>query len=183
MAKDSESERSYWPHMIVGFLGIGIMLGYWTVSSAINMPVNESNRYQKKYQQADMGINEIIEAQQRFDAKYRITPVEFKESTFKPNEFLKRSHGKIVALQKHNILQYKIQMLSGEVVNDANVSFLLTRPHTVVDDQKFDTLDAEKGIYSVKFDLEKPGRYTLRLRVQKGDAVGFVQHEAYLEPK
>jgi len=183
MAKDSESERSYWPHMIVGFLGIGIMLGYWTVSSAINMPVNESNAFQTKYQQADMHINEIIEAQQRFDAKYRITAMDFITSSFKPNEFLKRSHGEIIALAKQNKLQYQLQTITGAAVNDANVSFLLTRPHTVVDDQKFDTLDAEKGIYSVKFDLEKPGRYTLRLRVQKGDAVGFVQHEAYLEPK
>ena len=178
----NSSEKSYWPHMILGFLGIGIMLGYWTVKSAINMPVNESNRYQKKYQQADMGINAIIEAQQRFDARYRIVPVDFKESSFKPNEYLKRSHGKIIALEKKNELVYRVQTLSGEKVNDANVSFLLTRPHTVQDDQKFATLPVEQGKYSVTFNLEKPGRYTLRLRVQKGDAVAFMEHEAYLEP-
>jgi len=179
----NNSEKSYWPHMILGFLGIGIMLGYWTVKSAINMPVNESNAFQTKYQQADMHINEIIEAQQRFDARYRIVPIDFKESSFKPNEFLKRSHGKIIKLEKKNQLKYRIQTRSGDAVNDANVSFLLTRPHTVKDDQKFDTLKADKGIYSVHFDLEKAGRYTLRLRVQKGDAIGFVGYEAYLEPK
>jgi hypothetical protein len=183
MVNNSESEKSYWPHMILGFLGIGIMLGYWTVSSAINMPVNESNRYQKKYQQADMGINQIIEAQQRFDEKYHIAPVDFKESTFEPNEFLKRSHGKIIALGTQNRLQYRVETRSGDAVNDAIVSFLLTRPHTVADDQKFATLKADNGIYAVAFDLENAGRYTLRLRVQKGDAVGFVEQEAYLEPK
>ena len=179
----SNNEKSYWPHMIVGFLGIGIMLGYWTVTSAINMPVNESNRYQKKYQQADMGINEILEAQERFDAHYRVKLVGAKESNFKPNEFLKRSHGKIIALQKHNVLQYSIKTLSGEVVNDANVSFLLTRPHTVADDQTLAMDNDKASAYFVTFDLEKAGRYTLRLRVQIGDAVGFVQHEAYLEPQ
>ncbi len=178
----NNSEKSYWPHMIVGFLGIGIMLGYWTVTSAINMPVNESNSFQTKYQQADMHINEIIEAQQRFDSKYRVVPKAFKESTFKPNEFLKRSHGKIIALDKKNRLQYQVETLSGSPVNDANVTFLLTRPHTVADDQKFEDLTANNGLYTVTFDLEKPGRYTLRLRVQKGDAVGFVEHEAYLQP-
>jgi len=177
------SEKSYWPHMILGFLGIGIMLGYWTVNSAINMPVNESNRYQKKYQQADMGINDIIEAQQRFDAHYRVVPIDFRESHFKPNEFLKRKHGKIVALAKQNQLQYRLQTLAGAAVNDANVSFLLTRPHTVADDQKLDALKAENDVYSVKFDLKNPGRYTLRLRVQKGDAVGFIEQEAYLQPE
>ena len=169
--------------MILGFLGIGIMLGYWTIKSAINMPVNESNRYQKKYQQADMGINEIIEAQQRFDASYRIVPIAFKLSRFKPNDYVKREHGDIIALAKENQLQYRVETLSGAAVEDANVSFLLTRPHTVADDQKFERLRAENGgIYRVKFALKKAGRYTLRLRVQKGDAVGFVEHEAYLEP-
>ncbi len=178
----SSSEKSYWPHMILGFLGIGIMLGYWTVSSAIHMPVNESNRYQKKYQQADMDINDIIEAQQRFDARYRVVPVGFKKSSFKLNEFVKRKHGDIVALAKENRLTYRIQTLPGEVINDANVSFLLTRPHTVEDDQKFAMLPVDQGKYTVTFNLEKPGRYTLRLRVQKGDAVGFMEHEAYLAP-
>ena len=178
----SSSEKSYWPHMILGFLGIGIMLGYWTVSSAIHMPVNESNRYQKKYQQADMDINDIIEAQQRFDARYRVVPVGFKKSSFKLNEFVKRKHGDIVALAKENRLTYRIQTLSGDEVNDANVSFLLTRPHTVEDDQKFAMLPVDQGKYTVTFNLEKPGRYTLRLRVQKGDAVGFIEHEAYLAP-
>jgi len=176
-------EKSYWPHMILGFLGIGIMLGYWTISSAIHMPVNESNRYQKKYQQADMDINDIIEAQQQFDARYRIVSVGFKKSSFKLNEFVKRKHGDIVALAKENQLTYRIQTLSGDEVNDANVSFLLTRPHTVKDDQKLDALKAENGVYSVKFDLKNPGRYTLRLRVQKGNAVGFTEQEAYLQPE
>jgi len=180
----NSEERSYWPHMILGFLAIGITLGYWTVSSAINMPVNESNRYQKKYQQADMGINEIIEAQTRFDDQYRIMPIQFVKSDFKPNKFLKRKHGDIIALSKENSLQYKVETASGTAVNDANVSFLLTRPHTVVDDQKFENISAAQGIYTIPtFKLEKPGRYTLRLRVQKGDAVGYLEHEAYFEPK
>ena len=169
--------------MILGFLGIGIMLGYWTVKSAINMPVNESNAYQTKYQQADMHINEIIEAQERFDARYQVALVGAKESDFKPNAYLKRSHGKIIALQKHNVLHYRIQTRSGEVLNDANVTFLLTRPHTVTDDQTPHVTKEDSQEYRVIFDLEKPGRYTLRLRVQKGDAVGFMEHEAYLNPQ
>ena len=33
--------KTYWPHMILGFLAIGITLGYWTVKSATSMPVQE----------------------------------------------------------------------------------------------------------------------------------------------
>ncbi|NKQ41905.1 MAG: hypothetical protein HF962_10115 [Sulfurovum sp.] len=182
MANNNE-ERSYWPHMILGFLGIGIMLGYWTIKSAIAMPVNESNTFQMEYQQADMNINSIIESQKEFDSKYRIEPIGFKESDFKPNEFLKRKHGKVIALSKDNTLKYSLQTLSGTAVNDANVSFWLTRPHTVVDDQHFEQINPNNGIYEVPtFNLAKAGRYTLLLKVRKDDTVGFLEQEAYLSP-
>ena len=60
MAKKNK-EKTYWPHMILGFLALGITLSYWTVKSASSVPVQESNNYMLKYQTADYTINEIIE--------------------------------------------------------------------------------------------------------------------------
>ncbi|HIP61592.1 MAG TPA: hypothetical protein EYG98_03465 [Sulfurovum sp.] len=181
MAKNKE--KTYWPHMILGFLFFGIMLGYWTIKSAINMPVNKSNGYQMEYQMADMNINDILEAQERFDSKYSIKAIDFKKSSFKPNEFLKRKHGEIIELLKNNKISYEIRTLSGEAVNDAKVTFLLTRPHSRDDDQKFELAQGTNGIYTIpEVVLTNPGRYTLRLRAQKGDDVSFLDHEAYLQP-
>ena len=69
MAKNNE--RTYWPHMILGFLTIGITLSYWTVKSASSMPVQESNQYMLKYQMADMNINQIMEKKIAFDKAYK----------------------------------------------------------------------------------------------------------------
>ncbi len=183
MANSSE-EKSYWPHMILGFLAIGIMLGYWTIKSAVSMPVSESNSFQEKYQQADMNINKIIEAQELFDSRYRIVPLGFKESDFKPKANLKRKQSRVAALEKENRFRYRVETKSGEPVNDANVSFLLTRPHTVADDQKFEQLEAENGIYSTPvIQLSKAGRYILSLRVQKNNAIGYLEYEGYLKPE
>lgn len=181
MAKNDN--KTYWPHMILGFLSIGIILGFWTIKSAINTPVNESNEYQLSYQMADMNINKIIEAQKLFDSKYIVKPIGFKKSSFEPKGFLKRKHGEIIALNKNNTISYEIKSLSGSKIDDANVTFLLTRPQTRNDDQEFKDIKGNAGVYTIKnLHLKKAGRYILRLRAQIGDAVSFVEYEAYLKP-
>ena len=182
MANNSDGGGKYWPYMILGFIFIGLFLGFWTVRSAISMPVSESNEYQRKYQDADININQIIEAQQRFDAKYILEPIDFKRSDFKPTDFA-RKHGEVVALNKTMQVAYRLTDQNGQAVNDANVTLLLTRPQTRDDDKTFANLKANAGVYSTpEFTIEKPGRYILRLRAQVGDAVGFMEHEAFLKP-
>ena len=78
MAKNRE--KTYWPHMIFGFLAIGITLGYWTVKSAVSVPVQESNEFMMKYQQADMNINEITKRKALFDQNYKIELLDAKKS-------------------------------------------------------------------------------------------------------
>ncbi len=179
----NRNDGSYWPYMILAFLFIGLTLGFWTIKSAINMPVSESNEYQLKYQQADMNINKILEAKAKFDKKYRIKPVDFKLSTFKDNKFVKRKHGPVYALSKTNTLVYKIESIDGTPVNDANVTFLLTRPQTQKDDQRFGGIHCPNGNCKIpEFKLTKAGRYILRIRAQIGDAIRYMDSEAYLQP-
>jgi len=182
MANNSNGSGKYWPYMILGFTSIGLLLGAWTVRSAISMPVSESNEYQKKYQDADANINKILEAQERFDRRYKLEPVDFKPSDFKP-KVMARKPGTYVALSSTMTIAYRLTDLDGNAVNDANLTLLITRPQTRDDDQTFTELPAKEGVYTTpQVTLTKPGRYILRLRAQKGDAVGFLEHEAYLKP-
>jgi len=182
MADSSKDSGRFWPYLILGFLFIGLLLAYWTVRSTLSMPVSESNEFQRKYQDADRNINQIIEAQRRFDARYILEPVGFKLSDFKPRTFA-RKPGKVIALHSPMSLSYRLTDKQGRAVNDAKVTLLFTRPQTRNDDQTFVDLPAKDGIYTTpEFTIPKPGRYTLRLRVQVGDAVGFMEHEAYLKP-
>ena len=182
MANNSDKGK-YWPYMILGFLVIGITLGYWTVKHAIGMPVHESNEYMMKYQTAEKDANEIIEAQERFDRKYNLKLEGMKLSDFKP-EHLKRKPGPIVALESKNTIRYRISDKAGNPVDDINVSLLLTRPHTEKEDQYFKEVPGEKGLYTFQnVKIENPGRYILRVRAQKGDAVKFLDTAGYYEPK
>jgi len=178
----SEEKKTYWPHMILGFIAIGLGLGFWTVKSTVGLPVHESNEYMMKYQEADLDANEILEAQHRFDARYRLSLEGMKLSDFKEKN-LKRKGRKIVRLDAVNRIVYRITDHSGNPVTDANVSLLLTRPHTEKDDQFFPKIQSDNGNYAIpSLRLKKPGRYILRVRAQKGDAVGYLDTPGYYRP-
>ncbi|MDD2452143.1 MAG: FixH family protein, partial [Sulfurovum sp.] len=82
-----------------------------------------------------------------------------------------------------NDFTYLITQKNGTVVADANVSFLLTRPHTRADDLMVEAVSYEDGEYIIRdINITKPGRYTLQLRAKVGDAIGYSEIPAYLKP-
>jgi len=183
MAKEIK-EKSYWPHFILGFLIIGMSLGYWTVKSATSIPVQESNEYMLKYQIADMNINDIVEQKARFDKDYTIKLLDAKMGLIDIEHSKVARSQKVVELQKGaNIFKYQVTKKDGTVINDANVSFLLTRPHTLKDDNFIKVVKPTGNLYIIKdIDIQKPGRYTLQFRAIIGDKTGYSQISAYLNP-
>lgn len=182
MAKNKE--KTYWPHMILGFLIIGITLGYWTVKSASSMPVQESNEYMLRYQTAEMNINEIMEKKIEFDKNYNINIVGVKTMVMTDNVNSNRPQPNPVELHKGvNEFTYEITTKNGSSVSDANVTFLLTQPHSRKEDKLYENIPYVDGYYQVKdVTINTAGRYTLQLRAKVGDTVGYVETAAYLKP-
>jgi len=182
---NNNKEKTYWPHMILGFLMVAITLGYWTVKSAISMPVQDSNEYMLKYQQADMNINEIMEKQIAFDKIYTIKIIDVKTMIMKDNVNSNVRQADPVKLkQGSNTFNYAVLKKDGMVVSDANVTFLLTRPHTVKEDKLVEYIPFIDGHYKVSnITVTKPGRYTLQLRAKIGETIGYSEIPAYLKPE
>lgn len=183
MAKKNK-ETSYWPHMILGFLVVGITLSYWTVKSASSLPVQESNEYMMKYQQADMHINDILEHKALFDKTYKIQ-IEADTTMHKIENSKAFKELRSVVLNKgKNQFVYHVTKQDNTPVTDANVTFLLTRPHTVKDDVLIENIPLKGETYVVEdVNISKPGRYILQLRAKIGDAVGYLEVPAYLKPE
>ena len=170
--------------MIMGFLIIGITLGYWTVKSASSVPVQETNDYMMKYQQADIHINDILAKKRRFDGLYRIELDGVQKGRLEL-ENVKRAKEEMVVLLKKgtNTFTYRVVNQKGQVVDGVRVDFLLTRPHTDKDNQLLEKLPLANGAYSAKVNIEKPGRYILRLKAVVDDnTVGYMDTPAYLNP-
>jgi hypothetical protein len=181
MAKSNQ--KTYWPHMIIGFLFLALTLSYWTVKSASSLPVQEVNDYMMKYQQADIHINDILTKKATFDALYKIEIQNTQTMIMVDNIHSKLPQSNVIKLlQGENIFTYHIKTDDGEIVKDANVSFLLTRPHTRDDDKMIESVSFQDGVYQVKVDIQKEGRYTLQLRAMIDEnTIGFLQLPAYLK--
>ena len=182
MAKNKE--KTYWPHMILGFLALGITLSYWTVKSATSVPVQESNEYMMKYQQADININEILNSKATFDQRYTIEIVDVKKVIVElENAKRAKEETSVVLKQGKNSFTYVVSAKDGVAVSDANVTFLLTRPHSVREDKYIENIPFVDGQFRVSdINITKPGRYTLQLRVKIGETTGYSQLPAYLKP-
>jgi len=179
-----QSNKTYWPHMILGFIMLAVVLGYWTIRAASSMPVQETNDYMMKYQQSDMQINDILVSKQKFDALYTIELDGVETMVMTDNIHSNRPQPDQVKLASgNNHFSFRVVNKSGKDAQNIKVSFLLTRPHTAVDDQMFEVIEPKEGRYTTpQINITKPGRYTLQLRAVVGDATGYFSREAYLQP-
>jgi len=182
MSKDTNSGK-YWPYMILGFLFIGITLGYWTIKNTISLPVQESNEYMQKYQNREKNAIEIAESEARFDSKYNLSVVGLQKSNFKPKHLKRKPHQHYV-LNSINTYKYVVVTKDGKAVNDANVTLLLTRPSTDADNRYIkEIINSGNGEYIVKdLKISKPGRYILRAKISVGKDTKYIDTYGYKEP-
>ena len=182
MAKNNE--KTYWPHMILGFLAVGFTLSYWTVKSASSMPVQESNEYMLKYQMADININQITERKQAFDKVYTINILNVETMVMTDNVNSNRPQPNPVKLSHGlNTFSYEVTKKDGTNVSDINATFLLTQPHSRTQDQLFTNVPYIDGKYQINdVNISKAGRYTLQFRAEIADVMGYSSIAAYLKP-
>ena len=178
------NKKTYWPHMILGFLFIGLSLSYWTVKSASSIPVQESNQYMLKYQMADMHINQIMESKMAFDKVYNIRILDVETMVMTDNVNSNRPQPNVVKLSEGiNEFFYEVVSKDGTSVSDANVTFLLTQPHSRDQDQLFLEVPYVDGKYQISnVNITQAGRYTLQLRAVVDNTMGYSEIAAYLQP-
>ncbi len=182
---ENNKQKTYWPHMILGFLTLAFTLSYWTVKSASSMPVQESNNYMLKYQQADININEIIKRKNLFDKSYVIEIMDVKTIMLEIENVKRVKDERTVLLQKGiNSFSYRVRSKDNILKNDANVTFLLTRPHSRTEDILLENIRNIDGRYIISdINISKAGRYTLLLRAKINEAIGYSEIPAYLKPE
>ena len=180
-----KNQNRFWFAFVMTFLIFGISMSIWTVTQAVSLPVQESNNYMLKYQTADRTINEIMELEAKFNARYNIkldnaTFIELDEELQNTN--IKRPQHKPLKLTMgKQSFSYTIETKDGKAVEDANVSFLLTRPHTRKEDKLEESVAYVNGHYVTKdLELTKKGRYTLQLKVTIDKLIGYSEIPAYL---
>jgi len=150
-----------WPYAIGASIIAIFIAAIATVIIAGTLPVENSDTYMMGYHQADANANELIEAQIAFDKKYKI-------------EYVTESLN-----MDASILKYKVTTLSGNVVNDAKLLVVVTRPNNHKNDQKLTNPSVENGIYSFDtISLPIAGRWDIMAKVTIGDVERFYNVKA-----
>lgn len=181
-----KSQNTFWFIFVISILLFGIGMIIWTVKKSVSVPVHEANNYMLTYQTTDMTINEILKLQEMFDKHYTIELKNVKELKLPAkyqNVYAKRSLQNPIELKDgNNSFSYSITQKDGNVVPTAQVDFLLTRPHTRVDDQLEQNVTLSNNLYVTKpMVIDKEGRYTLQLKVTIGKLIGYLETAAYLK--
>lgn len=151
-----KSNGKIWPYAISISIFLVVIAGIITISVAIELPVQDSDRYMMGYHEADAKANELIEAKIAFDKKYTlslITDTLHVESTQ---------------------LQYKLIDKDNNAIDDAKISLMITRPNTHKYDFELTSPSVKDGIYTfsnVKLAVE--GRWNIMAKINVDDNARF----------
>ena len=157
-----KAERNYWPHTIIAMIVACIIACGWTIKIALDNPVEMDTFYMEKYQKVDQNINEIIELQTKFDAAFDLS--------YSTEQFV----------MGQNTMTLKLTDKSGKVVNNANITMMLSRPETNKDNKQMKPTKVENGLYTFgPFDIQKPGRWQILSKIEMGEFKGYHKSEAY----
>ncbi len=151
-------EKNYWPHFIIGLVLFAVMMGVWTVKTAIDNPVELDNSYMMKYQEVDKDIYAIQKQQREFNKHYKIKMLTKK-------------------LQKGpSQVRFIIEDKDGHPVENADVTVLFTRPDTTKYDKKTKALFRD-GIYSARANLPLEGRWNVIIKTDIGKLSAYKQYK------
>ncbi len=149
MKKKQTAKR--WPILISLSIFVIFLAAIATVIVALKNPVEMSDLGMQEYHKYDMNVNKIIASRVAFNRKYEI-------------EYL----GKLD--QANAIVAYKITDKAGQVVNDAKINIMITRPNDHATDIPLEGATIDKGIYTFKsVSLPKPGRWDIMANVVIAD--------------
>ncbi len=139
-----------WPIGIAISLLCVVGLGAWTIVETGKEPVEESDIYMNKYQDVDNNANDFINAKIAFDKKYSIAYI---------GEKLDANDAKFI---------YKITTKDGQLVNDAKIKVIATRPQTHKQDLILEDANISNGMYSFATKLPGIGRWDIMASINIG---------------
>jgi hypothetical protein len=133
-----------WPIGIgISFILIVILI-VGTIKTALDYPVEKSNEYMRDYHETDKNANELITNKIAFDKNYNIEFLTDKLDT------------------KATVIKFKITDKNGNIVDNAKISVVLTRPDRREFDMKLTDAKLENGVYVFdSVSLPKEGRWNI----------------------
>ncbi|MEA2112054.1 MAG: FixH family protein [Campylobacterota bacterium] len=138
-----------WPYSIGASIVLVFGFCVATIIVSFERPVEPSDEYMRGYHDTDANINEIIAKEIAFNKRYTI-------------EYVSQQIN-----MKNYSVEYKINDVSGNPVDNAEVIAVVTRPNNHKHDVQLTDPLIENGIYTFKsMTLPEPGRWNIMVHVK-----------------
>lgn len=173
----------FWLAFFFFIFGITFAMIIWTVKSAINTPVYEDRSFMTSYQDVDYNYNEMLNANSEFGKKYTTSlkinnqdrGLEISDILYGQRSLKKMSKNQNLLVVGENHLTLSIiDNSTKEIINDANITFQITRPIVDRDDILLDKFSFDGKIYSSSFKINKRGHWNIIAKVVVGNNRGYL---------
>ena len=156
----SKSNGRIWPYAIAMSIVLVFSFCVGTIIVTQKANIQESDSYMTHYQNANVIVNDVIEAQIAFDKQYKI-------------EYI--SNG----IKSGASISYKVTNLDGTSVDNAELVLATSRPETNEFKKNMNNPTVKNGVYTFSnLEFPKPGVWNLIVKVTIGDDYRFYNIKA-----
>ncbi len=155
------SNGMIWPYAIGASIVLVFGFCVTTIVVTSKMPVENSDIYMSYYQDADANANELIKARIDFDKKYKI-------------EYLTDGIS-----CENSILKYRVTDLNSNLVSNAKIKVIITRPNNHKHDLELNNPTYKNGVYTFSnIKLPQKGRWNIMAKVNVNNVQRFYNLKA-----
>ena len=172
-----------WLLFFFAIFGFTFSMIIWTVKSAVETPVYEDKSFMSSYHDVDDNFNKIILENHEFNSRYdtkvtingRTVGMEMSDLLYGQRSLEKKSKNQEMLLLGENAISVTItDKKSNAIVNDANVSFQITRAIEDMYDINLNQFELADGVYSSTAKIEMIGYWNIIGKIMIGGDTGYL---------
>lgn len=172
-----------WLLFFFAIFGFTFSMIIWTVKSAVETPVYDDRSFMSSYHDVDDNFNKIILENHEFNSRYdtkvtingRTVGMEMSDLLYGQRSLEKKSKNQEMLLLGENAISVTItDKKSNAIVNDANVSFQITRAIEDMYDINLNQFELADGVYSSTAKIEMIGYWNIIGKIMIGGDTGYL---------
>jgi len=172
-----------WLLLFFLIFGFTFSMIVWTVKSAVETPVYEDRSFMTSYHDVDSNFNKMMVENHKFNKKYstkvtindRTVGMEISDILYGQRSLKKKSKNQNMLTIGENLISITISdKESNSAINDANISFQVTRAIEDMYDVNLNEFKLKDSSYSSLAKIDIAGNWNILGKIVIGDDVGYL---------
>ncbi|MCH9740577.1 MAG: FixH family protein [Epsilonproteobacteria bacterium] len=172
-----------WLLFFFAIFGFTFAMIIWTVKSAVDTPVYEDRSFLDSYQHVDDNFNDMMIKNHKFNLRYdtkvtvneRTIGLEIKDAFLGYRSLEKQSTNQNILLIGENTISVVINdKQTNKAVDDANITFQVTRSIEDMYDINLNSFTYSEGSYNSTAKIDLAGNWNILAKIQVAEDTGYL---------